>query len=178
MLGKKHTQETKRKIGEAIKRLGLKPPSALGLKRTPETRQKMSVWQVGRKLSEEHKEKLSEAKKKNPVRYWRGKSRPEMQLEKNHNWLGGKSFEPYTIDWTNTLRRSIRERDFHTCQLCKEPQGDIAFDVHHIDYNKKNCNPTNLVTLCRKCHMKTNYNREYWTNYFKVVNEKLISSYV
>lgn len=37
---------------------------------------------------------------------------------------------------------------------------------NHIDYNKKNCNPKNLITLCRKCHSKTNSNRDYWINYF------------
>jgi len=40
-------------------------------------------------------------------------------------------------------------------------------DVHHINYNKKNCDINNLVSLCRSCHMKTNFNREYWIKYFE-----------
>jgi len=129
----------------------------------------------GRKLPESHIKKISE----NNSKYWKGKKRPEISgknsnffgqdnsKEKNSRWLGGKSFEEYTLDWTQTLKRSIRERDKYICQLCSEVQGDIALDVHHIDYNKKNCNPENLITLCRKCHMKTNYKRDYWLNYFK-----------
>jgi HNH endonuclease len=82
---------------------------------------------------------------------------------KNHfNWQGGTSFEPYTIDWTETLKRSIRERDKYICRLCNQ-YGKI---VHHIDYDKQNCNPTNLVTLCRNCHTKTNFDRDYWIEYF------------
>lgn len=86
------------------------------------------------------------------------------------NWQGGKSFEPYSIDWTNELRISIRERDRYICQLCGEKQGDRAHSVHHVDYNKKNCNPDNLITLCVGCNSKVNKNRKYWTNYF---NNKL-----
>lgn len=26
--------------------------------------------------------------------------------------------------------------------------------VHHVDHNKKNNNPENLVTLCAKCHLQ------------------------
>ena len=87
--------------------------------------------------------------------------------EKGSNWQGGISFEPYSIDWTRSLRISIRERDHYTCQLCGKKQGDRAFDIHHIDYNKKNCNPENLMTLCANCHTKTSYNRQYWKNYFQ-----------
>jgi hypothetical protein len=86
--------------------------------------------------------------------------------ERNHAWKGGKSFEPYTIEWTETLRRSIRERDHYTCQICGLIQGDIAHDIHHIDYDKANSNPKNLITLCHACHTKTNFNRPYWLNYF------------
>ena len=82
--------------------------------------------------------------------------------EKHYNWKGGVSREPYSVDWTNTLKRSIRERDCYTCQICSQ----YGIDVHHIDYDKKNCNPDNLVTLCRKCHTKTNHNREDWTKFF------------
>jgi hypothetical protein len=86
--------------------------------------------------------------------------------EKAPNWRGGKSFEPYSVDWKKTLKISIRERDKYRCKICGEPQGDEALSVHHIDYNKLNCNPDNLISLCRSCHVKTNYNREKWIEYF------------
>lgn len=84
--------------------------------------------------------------------------------EKSHFWKGGKSFEPYTTDWTKTLKRAIRERDHYTCQICEK---ESSICVHHIDYDKKNCNPENLITLCQSCHTKTNHNRNYWINYFE-----------
>jgi 5-methylcytosine-specific restriction endonuclease McrA len=85
---------------------------------------------------------------------------------KHPNWQGGKSFESYSVDWQETLRRSIRERDKYICKICGLSQGDIAHDVHHIDYNKNNCDPNNLITLCHSCHSKTNYKRDYWKQYF------------
>ena len=79
------------------------------------------------------------------------------------NWQGGLSFEPYSVDWNNTLKRSIRERDKYICKLCNGK----GYHVHHIDYNKKNCDPNNLITLCISCHMKTNFNREHWIKLFQ-----------
>lgn len=76
---------------------------------------------------------------------------------------------PYSVDWTETLKRSIRERDNYTCKLCGEIQNKSTFHIHHIDYDKQNCNPNNLITLCRKCHTKTNFNRDIWTDYFKKI---------
>lgn len=105
-----------------------------------------SIKLKGRKLSETTKKKMSLSRIGN----------------KNWNWKGGISFEPYSLDWTMTLKRSIRERDKYTCQICGKQQEDRAFDVHHIDYNKQNCNPNNLITLCHKCHLATNINRDYW----------------
>jgi hypothetical protein len=39
--------------------------------------------------------------------------------------------------------------------------------IHHIDYNKKNNNLNNLISLCLSCHTKTGFNRSYWEKYFK-----------
>ena len=39
-------------------------------------------------------------------------------------------------------------------------------EIHHIDYDKKNCNENNLITLCLRCHRKTNANRRFWQYYF------------
>ena len=38
--------------------------------------------------------------------------------------------------------------------------------IHHIDYDKLNCKPENLITLCHSCHAKSNYNRDYWFAFY------------
>jgi len=83
----------------------------------------------------------------------------------------GSSFEPYSTDWTDDLRESIRKRDGYVCRMCGIHQDELKgwskkLDVHHIDYDKDNLNPNNLISLCHNCHMKTNGNREYWINCF------------
>ena len=137
-----------------------------GFKHSKETKRKISIALKGKIRSLKHSLNISKAKKG-------FHSSPKTEFKKgmmsginNYNWKDGKSFEPYTLDWTETLRRSIRERDRYTCQLCRELQGDRAHSVHHIDYDKKNCNPYNLITLCVKCNSTVNFNRDYWTDYF------------
>lgn len=73
---------------------------------------------------------------------------------------------PYPIEWRSIVRKLIRERDQHTCQLCGATPTDRAFPVHHIDYVKGNICPDNLITLCHSCHPKTNHDRPYWHAYF------------
>jgi len=88
--------------------------------------------------------------------------------EKANNWRGGLSFEPYSSEFNNQLKYKIRERDNFTCQKCDKKENGKAHDCHHKNYNKKDSRPENLITLCLSCHMKTNYNREYWQNYFEM----------
>lgn len=124
----------------------------------------------------EVRKKMSESSKGKPKLNRRGiRYSPSTEFKKGHKgyslkgekspaWQGGISFEPYSVDWTKTLKRSIRQRDEYTCQICnKEP----AIIVHHIDYDKKNCNPENLITLCHNCHPRTNHNRKRWIEYFR-----------
>jgi len=87
--------------------------------------------------------------------------------ENNPRWLGGVSFEPYSPEFNGKLKAFIRERDNHQCQKCGLKENGNAHDCHHIDYDKKNSRPENLITLCSSCHSKTNSNRQYWQNYFK-----------
>jgi len=92
----------------------------------------------------------------------------EIRGEKHPNWQGGKSFEPYPLGWSKTYKEQIRFRDNYTCQICgcSETECTRKLHVHHIDYNKMNINHENLISLCISCHMKTNYNRKYWVEYF------------
>lgn len=132
------TEDTKRKISKANK----------GNKR-PDVSKRQKENNIAKRL--DVRKKISENRKGKCL----GKDSP--------NWKGGISHNPYSVDWTKTLRRAIRERDKHSCQICKEE----GISVHHIDYNKENCNPNNLITLCGRCHSETNYNRKNWIKFFK-----------
>jgi len=116
-----------------------------GKKHSEETREKIRKKAEGRIHTEEHNAKI---RKNTPS----GKDSP--------HWQGGIS--PYPADWTKTLKTSIRQRDKFACQVCRKN----GFDVHHIDYDRENCNPRNLITLCRSCHLRTNKNRDYWKEHF------------
>jgi 5-methylcytosine-specific restriction endonuclease McrA len=152
---------------------------------TNETRKKLSAIHKGRKCSprsEETKRKLSEINKclgiKPPSRKGSKITEEHKKIisesnrgEKCSFWRGGIAKKKYPYGWSETLRRSIRERDNYTCKVCNEQQSDIAFHVHHIDYNKNNCNPNNLITLCINCHAVTNFDREKWQKLFGLINE-------
>lgn len=98
----------------------------------------------------------------------------------NGNWRGGKSFEPYPLGWNKTFKEQIRYRDGYKCQLCGCPEIENGrkLDVHHIDYDKENLNPSNLVSLCQNCHGRTNGHRDYWKEYLKkIIKDKEVSKW-
>lgn len=144
----------------------------------------------GRKMSDKNKRAISEANKgkydgsNNPF-YGRKHTLETRQLISDHHadfslenhprWQGGKSFEPYGFEFDEQLKESIRQRDNHICQLCGVPERECfeKLHCHHIDYDKDNCLPSNLISLCRSCHSQTNNNRDYWIEYFS--NKLLIT---
>jgi len=105
-------------------------------------------------------------------KYCSWECQPKYKGEFHYNWQGGKSFEPYGLEFNNQLKEQIRERDNYSCQECYQTEKKLGYRLtcHHIDYNKKNNNPDNLICLCKSCHSQTNFGREDWTNYF---NNKL-----
>jgi len=151
--GKTHTKETRENLSKI----------AVGRSHSEITRRKMSESHKGKKLSEETKKKLSEMRKgKNNPMYGKG----YLTTGENHwNWRGGISFEPYSPDFNEALKREIRERDHYVCQnLDCFKYGNT---VHHIDYDKMNCSLSNLITLCVSCNLKANHNREEWKEYYR-----------
>lgn len=104
---------------------------------------------------------------KNPFYGKKHTKKVGLKKEKHPNWKGGISKEPYNQEWTKELRDRIRNRDNHICQLCMIKESDLKkkLTVHHIDYDKKNCDEGNLIALCHSCNIKVNYNRVFWTGF-------------
>ncbi|HDZ14488.1 hypothetical protein LCGC14_0646870 [marine sediment metagenome] len=93
----------------------------------------------------------------------------------NPNWKGGITYEPYCEIWLDAeYKESIKERDDYKCQNVDCWNNSNRLSIHHIDYDKKNCHPNNLITLCTSCNVRANYNRDFWqTQYEYVINDKL-----
>ncbi len=69
----------------------------------------------------------------------------------------------YPNTYNNAFRKSIIARDNNRCQVCRLPgTNKRILAVHHINYDKRDCSETNLLTLCIRCHKKTNYHRFVW----------------
>jgi len=88
------------------------------------------------------------------------------------NYIHGEGYSPYDATFSN-IKDVVRKRDNYICQNCNmtEEEHIIVYgevlSVHHIDYNKRNSILENLITLCRNCNTRANFNREYWINYYK-----------
>lgn len=98
----------------------------------------------------------------------------------NPSYIHGKSNEPYPIEFSKNLRNSIIIRDGESCIECgigrKEHKDIYGFDlnVHHIDFNKKNIDKQNLLSLCLSCHGKTHKKPiEQWITKYKQYMEKV-----
>jgi hypothetical protein len=96
------------------------------------------------------------------------------QGDRHYCWNGGTTFEPYTPEFNAELKLFIKERDKYQCAICKKDLVGKRIDIHHIDYDKKHSNRNNLIALCVNCHLKTNFNRDYWREYLtNIINRKI-----
>ncbi len=86
-------------------------------------------------------------------------------------WKGGISYEPYCPIWSDKeYKQYIRERDGNKClnPYCYSNKPD-KLAIHHIDYNKKNCQPSNLITVCNSCNSSANKDRDWHTAWYQAL---------
>jgi hypothetical protein len=185
--GEKMSAEQKEKIGRANRGRKCSPETIeklkkAGIGRTPSPQNRLAVskammgnkFALGNKLSSETRAKMSRSalgKKKSPESI--RKSVLARSGDKNYNWRGGKSREPYQHGWTR-LAKDIRRRDEGMCQhpCCYKIEMGDAHHVHHIDFNKGNNDPGNLITLCRGHHVSTYFGEiDYWVGFYQSIQE-------
>jgi hypothetical protein len=87
--------------------------------------------------------------------------------EKNGNWNGGLSRQPYAHNFSREISKTIIKRDDFRCHgpLCSGKDSRLV--SHHINYKKEDNEESNLITLCNTCNSMANFNREKWTAYFQ-----------
>ena len=96
---------------------------------------------------------------------------------KGRNYINGSSFINYPVEFNNSLKDKIKNRDENECALCHltEEQHKYKYHkkltIHHIDYNKFNCIEDNLITLCLRHNSVVNKReaRNRWIDCFKTI---------
>ena len=117
-----------------------------------------------------HKIKTRTISETRKLKYWgaKGISNPMYGKygRKNPNWNGGYSPErqcQYARYAWKELAKSILKRDNYKCQSCQTPHSSKnKLVVHHKKqwscYPELRFEPSNLITLCEKCHKNAHKN--------------------
>lgn len=106
--------------------------------------------------------------------YWKWLSENwAIHPERSPNWKGGIMNEPYCQLWSDReYKQDLLERDNRRClnPICEGKSNRLV--LHHIDYDKKNCSPENLATLCNACNTAANHNREWYSAWYSRIIKK------
>lgn len=163
--GHKHSEAEKIKYGKSIKKWwDNNKGSEVVKERNRKIGEKNKVKLKGRKLSQEHKDKVVQALKINTqspkriVNLGRG--------ETHYNWQGGISRKNDNLRKSNmwrTWRKAVFERDNYICQnkvcsYCQNKKG-ITIHPHHIKpiskFPELSFDINNGVTYCEDFHLKS-----------------------
>ena len=75
--------------------------------------------------------------------------------ENHPNWQDGRSEWTYCEVWRDEeYKRSFRDRDKNRCMNPKCWGKSKKLVIHHIDHDRMNCGPSNLITLCASCNKR------------------------
>ena len=70
-------------------------------------------------------------------------------------------YKTYSKNWKD-IRKCVLSRAENRCELCNaenykphwKTKSKVVLTVHHIDFDKTNNIPYNLLALCQRCHLR------------------------
>jgi len=166
--GKPKSREHKKKLSESATRNDYsgKNNPMYGKNHSRQSIEKMRKVKFGITWEERQGSKKSQLRKQ--------KASERMSGKGHHNWRGGCTSDGYCEEWrTKDLKEHILERDNYTCQNPQCLGVTKRILVHHINYNKKDCDPWNLLILCFSCNSIANYYREWWEAFYKEIIRRM-----
>jgi len=156
--GKKHSEESLKKI------------SRKGCTLSEEHKKKIRLSFLGSKNHFFNKHHTDNSREKLKASWKESILKGERCGENNSNWKGGIACEPYCDVWLdNEYKESIKERDGYKCLNPTCNKTSTRLSLHHINYNKKDCHPLNIITLCASCNAKANKDREWHECWYKAI---------
>lgn len=189
--GKTHTDDTKDKISEKQKENFEDPEykekfheSRVEMWKDSTYRENIIEARKKHRLSEDHKSKIGNAQRKMwEQEYYRKhlslkrkeswdndkerklKASERMSGENNYFWEGGKSYEPYPLEFNEEFKERVREYFGRHCIDCgmDEEENGAKLSVHHIDGDKSiACDGSeySYVPLCKSCHRLFHLNND------------------
>jgi len=141
-----------------------------------ETRKKMSLSRIGKESPNKGKVnwfKHTKETKQKIANYWKDPEyRNNLSGINHYSYDPNRNYEYCQIFSDNEFKNSIKERDNYKCSNkdCWETTKTLC--IHHIDYDKKNCHPDNLICVCISCNVRANSNKSYWEKYYKSLIRK------
>lgn len=168
MFGRVHSEESRKKMSEALK--GKKRKPYYGRPVSEETRKKMSESRKGIVNSRESIEKnriANTGKKRTPEQKAKigkalsGQKRPWMAGANNPRWRGGVTSENLILRSSleyRQWRKSVFERDNYLCVIGGKEHGN-KLNADHVkafaSHPELRFDISNGRTLCEACHKKT-----------------------
>ena len=159
------SEERKRKIGlgNKSKKLSEEHKAALlkaniGRKHTDEAKRKNAIAHIGKKSSEETKRRISESNtgKKRSKEFKKRMSiialnrSKELLLKIAIANIKGKN-DGYCDAWADNEFKQDCRKDY--CECIDYKNHSKQMQLHHVNLDKKDCRPNNLMILCASCHI-------------------------
>jgi hypothetical protein len=189
MKGKRHSEETRRKIADTLRRIGRKPPTPPTIKASKECKHCGKIFHKRKGVSSFWQQKFCSPICKGLARRKPFARQCECGNPKSFNgkvckacwkknlkgancpsWKGGVSSENKRARFNSMgrmWRNSVFKRDNFTCQKCHKIGGKL--NAHHIKsfskYKELRYDLANGITLCEPCHKTTeNYGNKKLKN--------------